>query len=142
MLMRKYSTNKALLALLVAALLLLHWSATHIHLAGEHEHDGHQHHHGVTAHQHQFSNHHPDAIDIAADSFSHVDETKIVDLEHDCTQFHGKFNGKFSALASTTWEPAKRKDVARLWVTSFLPDNYQPFHQITNLHQRAPPRIS
>ena len=140
--MRKYFTHKPFLVFLITTFILLQWSGTHIHLAGEHEHDGDQHQHAVNAHQHQSSSHHADAIDLASDLLSHVDNNKVIELDHDCVQFHGKFSDHYAALASTTWDSFIRRDAAIRSAITYQEYTYQTYYQYTALRLRAPPRIT
>lgn len=142
MLMKKLSSNKPLLFSLITALLFLQWSATHIHLAGEHEHDGGQHQHQVTSHQHQLVSHHADVIDVASVTLSHADSHKVVELEHVCTQFHGKLGELYAAVPFTSWAVLEQKISSKSAVTSYHQDIYQPYHQYTSIRLRAPPVVS
>jgi len=140
--MRILRSTKLLLSILITAFLLLQWSATHIHLAGEHEHDGGVHQHAATAHQHQLSSHHADAIDVATDSLSHKDTSKVIELDHVCTQLHGKFDGHCTLFQSSTWTPFTRQDTNCNNTLTHEPDAYQAYHQYTALRLRAPPATS
>ena len=138
--MRKHCTHKPFLAFLITAFLLLQWSATHIHLAGEHEHDGEQHPHALTTHQHQLSSHHPDAIDVASDPLSHAKSNKVVELDHACTQFHGKLGEQAALLSSYTWDLVRRQGIHQPGAIIRQLGTYQTYHQYTALRLRAPPR--
>ena len=142
MLMKKLSFNKPLLFSLITAFLLLQWSATHIHLAGEHEHDSGQHQHEVTTHQHQLVSHHADVIDVASVTLSHADSHKVVELEHVCTQFHGKLGQLYTAIPSTSWAVFKQNILSKTAVTSYQQDIYQTYHQYISIRLRAPPKVS
>ena len=137
MLMKKLSFNKPLLFSLITALFFLQWSATHIHLAGEHEHDSGQHQHEVTTHQHQLVSHHADVIDSI--TLSHADSHKVVELEHVCTQFHGKLGQLFAVFASNSWDVLERKVTSKSVVKSYQQNVYQTYHQYTSIRLRAPP---
>lgn len=140
--MKKLTFNKLLLFSLITAFILLQWSATHIHLAGEHEHDSGKHEHQVTTHQHQLVSHHADVIDVANVTLSHADSHKVVDLEHVCTQFHGKLGELYTAIPSTSWAVFKQKTLSESVVTSYHQDIYQTYHQYTSIQLRAPPIVS
>lgn len=140
--MRKHCTHKPFLAFLITAFLFLQWSATHIHLAGEHQHDGDAHQHAVTAHQHQYNSHHADAIDVASDPLSHVDNNKVVELDHACTQYHGKLGEQVALLPASTWVPVTRRGIHERVAIAQQLETYQAYHQYTALHLRAPPRIA
>jgi len=140
--MRILHPTKSLLTILITAFLLLQWSATHIHLAGEHEHDGGVHQHAATAHQHQLSSHHVDAIDVATDSLSHSDTSKVIELDHVCTQLHGKFDGHCEPLQSSTWAHVSRHDTYCYNTLTHEPDANQAYHQYTTVRLRAPPATS
>lgn len=140
--MRKLCFNKPLLFSLITAFLFLQWSATHIHLASEHEHDGGQHQHAVTAHQHQSASHHTDAIDVAGDTLSHSDNNKVVELEHVCTQFHGKLGEQNAVILSTAWNSFESQIASNCLVTPYQQDTYQTYHQYTSIRLRAPPVVS
>lgn len=138
--MRKFSTHKPFLVLLISAFLLLQWSATHIHLAGEHNHDGGEHHqHAVTAHQHQLNNHHADTIDVANDPLAHGNNHKVVELDHVCTQFHGKPGDQVACLPLTFGDTFARKIISNPEGIIKHQNTYLAFHQYTPLHLRAPP---
>ena len=142
MLMRKLCFNKPLLFSVITAFLFLQWSATHIHLAGEHEHDGGQHQHAVTAHQHQLASHHTDAIDVAGDTLSHVDTSKVIELEHVCNQFHGNLGELFAVIPTAAWNSFESQIASNRLVTPYQQDTYQTYHQYTSIRLRAPPVIS
>lgn len=140
--MRKLCSNKSLLLSLITAFLFLQWSATHIHLAGEHAHDDGPHQHAVVAHQHQSTSHHADAIDIADDTFSHSNTSKVIELEHVCTQFHGNLGKLFAVIPFTEWNNFQNQAVSNSVVTPVQTDTYQNYHQYTSIRLRAPPVIS
>ena len=142
MLMKKLSFNKPLLFSLITALLFLQWSATHIHLAGEHEHDSGQHQHEVTTHQHQLVSHQADVIDVASVTLSHADSHKVVELEHVCTQFHGKLGQLFTVITSDSWDVLERNVSSKSVVISSQQNIYQTYHQYTSIRLRAPPLVS
>ena len=142
MLMNKLSFNKPLLFSLITAILFLQWSSTHIHLAGEHEHDSGEHQHEVTTHQHQLVSHHADVIDVASVKLSHADSHKVVEVEHLCTQFHGKLGQLFTAVPSDSWNVLERKISSKNVVTSYQQNIYQTYHQYTSIRLRAPPLVS
>jgi len=142
MLMNKLSFNKPLLFSLITALLFLQWSSTHIHLAGEHDHDSGQHQHKVTTHQHQLVSHHADVIDVASVTLSHADSHKVVELEHVCTQFHGKLGHLFTAIPSNSWDILERKLSSKSEVTFYQQNVYQTYHQYSSIRLRAPPAIA
>ena len=137
MLMNKLSFNKPLLFSLITALIFLQWSATHIHLAVEHSSAKHQ----VTAHQH-LASYHADVIDVASVTLSHIDNHKIVELEHVCTQFHGKLGELYAAVLSGSWSVLEHKILSKSAVTSYQQDVYQNYHQYTSIQLRAPPVVS
>ena len=139
MLMNKLSFNKSLLFSLIAAILFLQWSTTHIHLAGEHEHDSGQHQHEVTIHQHKLVSHHADVIDVASVTLSHADSHKVVELEHVCTQFHGKLGQLYTAVPSNSWDILEREISSKSDVTSYQQNVYQTYHQYSSIRLRAPP---
>ena len=141
-LMRKHCTHKPFLVLLITAFLLLQWSATHIHLAGEHEHDGDHHPHALTAHQHQLNSHHADAIDVANDPLFHIDSNKIVELDHTCSQYHGKLGEPIALLPSCTRMPIRQRGLYERIAIAYQLDTYQSYHQYTALRLRAPPVIA
>lgn len=140
--MKKLRFNKPFLLTLITAFILLQWSSVHIHLAAEHEHNGNQHQHAANAHQHQLLSSHADAIDVAADTFSHTDSNKVVELEQVCTQFHGKPGAQLAALPHAYQDLPK----ANLFSSSpAFPDKlviYQAYHQYTSIQLRAPPVFS
>lgn len=140
--MRKLCYKKPLLFSLITALLFLQWSSTHIHLAGEHKHSGEQHQHAVTAHQHQLASHHEDVIDVADDTLSHVDSSKVVELEYVCTQFHGNLEKLFAVIPTTAWNSFEPHKYSARIVTPYLSDVYQSYHQYTSIRLRAPPVLS
>lgn len=142
MLMITRCFNKPFLIALVTAFLFLQWSAVHVHLSDEHAHDEGLHQHTVTAHQHQLDSHHPDAIDVNGDSLSHADSNKIVELDHACTQVHGKFAQHYASLPPCTWDAATRSGVYLRGAVVPQSDTYQAYHQYTALRLRAPPANS
>jgi len=142
MLMIKLSFNKPLLVSLITAFLFLQWSSTHIHLTAEHEHDSGKHQHQATTHQHQLTSHHIDAIDIASNTLSHADSHKVVELEHVCTQFHGKLCEQFTAIPPASWTVFEQKISSKSVVTSYQQNIYQTYHQYTAIRLRAPPLVS
>ena len=140
--MKKLSFNKPLLFSLITAFIFLQWSATHIHLAGEHEHDSGQHQHEVTSHQHQLVSHHADVIDVASTTLAHSDSHKVVELEHFCTQFHGKLGDIYSAIPFTSWAVFEQKILSKSAVTHYQQNVYQSYYQYTSIRLRAPPIVS
>lgn len=140
--MRQLCFNKPLLFSLITAFLFLQWSATHIHLASEHKHDGGQHQHAVTAHQHQLASHHTDVIDNAGDTLSHVDTSKVVELEHVCTQVHSKPGKLFAVIASSSWDSFKQQLSSNTSATYYRQNIFQTYHQYTSIRLRAPPIVS
>ena len=140
--MKKLSLNKPLLFSLITAFIFLQWSATHIHLAGEHEHNSGKHQHQVTAHQHQSVGHHADVIDVASTTLAHSDSHKVVELEHVCTQFHGKLGEHYVAIPFASWAVFERKILLTSAVTYYQQDVYQSYHQYTSIRLRAPPIVS
>ena len=140
--MKKLCFNKSLLFTLITAFLFLQWSSTHIHLAGEHEHNSDKHQHAVSAHQHQLLSHHSDTIDVAADTLSHTDSSKVVELEQVCTQFHGKLGEQYAVLPHAYQNLFSTNNLSsRVTVLSKL-ETYQTYHQYTSIRLRAPPIIS
>ena len=135
MLMKNLSFNKPLLYSLITAFIFLQWSATHIHLAGEHEHDR-------GKHQHQLVSHHHDVIDVSSVTLSHAESHKVVELEHICTQFHGKLSELYTAIPSTSWVVFEQKTLSESAVTSYEQDVSQTYHQYTSIRLRAPPIAS
>ena len=127
---------------LITAFFLLQWSATHIHLAGEHKHDDAQHQHALTTHQHQSSNHHADVIDVANDTLSHSDTSKVVELDHFCTHAHGKLNELFAFIPSISWNFFKQQVSFKAVVTYHYRHSFQAYHQYTSIQLRAPPIAS
>jgi len=140
--MKKLSLNKSLLFSLITALLFLQWSATHIHLASEHEHDSGQHQHEVITHQHQLVSHHTDVIDVNSVTLSHDNSHKVIELEHLCTQFHGKLGHLFTIITSDTWSVLEREVSSKTVGISYQQNIYQTFHQYTSIRLRAPPLVS
>lgn len=140
--MRKRSIKNPVVFSLITALLFLQWSATHIHLAGEHEHHGEQHQHSVTAHQHQLSSHHEDVIDVADDTLSHIDNNKVVELEHVCTQCQASLAKLFAIIPATAWNSFEQQTFLKQSLTAYKPDSYQSYNQYTSIRLRAPPVIS
>lgn len=140
--MRKFYFNKPFLFSLITALLFLQWSATHIHLAGEHEHDAVQHQHAATVHQHQITSHHEDVIDIASDTFSHIDSSKVIELEHVCTQFHGNLDKLFVVIPVGSTKSFERQNASNRLVIDYQKESYQSFHQYSSIRLRAPPVVS
>ena len=140
MLMKKLSSNKLLLFSLITALLLLQWSATHIHLASEHDSAHHQ--HEITTHQHHLVSHHTNVIDVASVTLSDADSHKIVELEHVCTQFHGKLGQLITVIASGSWDVLERNVSSKSLITSYQQNIYQTYHQYTSIRLRAPPLVS
>ena len=140
--MRKLCFNKPLLFSLITAFIFLQWSATHIHLAAEHEHGGDQHQHTITAHQHQIASHHADAIDVAGDTLSHIDSSKVVELEQVCTQFHGSMGELFAVIPITAWKSLDSQSVSNGLDISSQQDAYQSYYQYTSIRLRAPPLAS
>ena len=140
--MRKLCSNRSFLSSLITAFLFLQLSNTHIHLAGKHEHNDGQHQHAVTAHQHQLASHHDDVIDAAAETLSHADSNKVVELEHVCTKAQGKFGGQYAVIASPTLRLVKAIDSSGIVVPPSQIISYQSYHQYTSIRLRAPPVIS
>jgi len=140
--MRQLYFNKPLLFILITAFLFLQWSAAHIHLAGEHEHDGGQHQHVVTTHQHQFVSHHADVIDVAVGTLSHTDGSKVIQLEHVCTQAYANQCELFAVPLSILKDSLERKISSKSLVALYQQDTYQTYHQYTSVRLRAPPTIS
>jgi len=139
--MRKIYPNKLLMFSIITAFLFLQWSATHIHLASNHEHDGDKHQHAVTAHKHQLASHHTDTIDESADMLSHADNNKVVQLDHVCSQHHGKL-AKHFAITSTSHDISGNHGFSKNTLIPFLQDRYQPYHQYSFVRLRAPPATS
>jgi len=137
--MRKHGFNKSLVITLVTAILFLQWSSQHIHLAGEHEHDSGQHHHVASVHQHQAFSQHADAIDIADSTHSHADNSKVVELNHVCTECHSKQAEKFAVLSLIILNYSERSTVPQIVVRSNQLQVYQSYHQYTSIGLRAPP---
>lgn len=142
MLMKKLSFDKSLLFSLMAAILILQWSATHIHLAGEHEHGSGQHQHEVVSHQHHLASHHADVIDIADVTLLHADSYKIVEIEHVCTQSHSKSGQLIAVITSDCWNALERNESSKGVVASYQRNIYKAYHQYTSIQLRAPPLVS
>ena len=140
--MRRPCSNKSFLFSLITAFLFLQLSNTHIHLAGKHEHDDGQHQHAVTAHQHQLASHHEDVIDVAAETFSHADSNKVVELEHVCTKAHGKSGEQYAVMASPISRLVEAVYNSGIAVPPSQPISYQSYHQYTSIYLRAPPVVS
>lgn len=140
--MKKLSFNKPLLFSLITAFVFLQWSATHIHLAGEHEHNSGKHQHQVTVHQHQSVGHHADVIDVASTTLAHSDSHKVVDLDHVCTQFHGKLGDIYAAIPFSSWASFEQKILSKIAAIYYQQDVYQSYHQYTSVRLRAPPIVS
>lgn len=136
--MRKLRFNKLFLLSLIAAFIFLQWSATHIHLAGEHEHDGDQHQHTLIIHQHQQTSQHIDVIDIAGNSYPHNDGN-VVEIDHVCSQFHGKLDIKFAIIPSVTGKDLLLQSISNSIVTSYIQNSYQRYYQYSSVRLRAPP---
>lgn len=139
--MNKLCFNKTLLLTLITAFIFLQWSATHIHLSGEHQHNGDQHQHDVTAHQHQLENHHTDNIDLTADTLSHSDGNKVVELEQVCTQFHGKIAEDYVITPSAPYIAYQPSASATLF-KPYRAESYQSYYQYSSIRLRAPPSFS
>ncbi|MDH5436793.1 MAG: hypothetical protein OEX83_08530 [Gammaproteobacteria bacterium] len=140
--MRKFFSNKSFLFSLITAFLFLQLSNTHIHLAGKHEHDDGQHQHAVTAHQHQLASHHEDVIDVAAETLSHTDSNKVVELEHVCTKAHGKLGEQYAVIASPILRFVEAIGSSGIVAPPPQLISYQSYHQYTSLRLRAPPVVS
>ena len=72
---------------LVAALLSLQWSASHIHLATLHDHNDELHYHSIEVHSHELNIHHADSIEV-----THYDNHgNVIEINHDtCLQKNEK----------------------------------------------------
>ncbi|MDH5190568.1 MAG: hypothetical protein OEW89_04900 [Gammaproteobacteria bacterium] len=140
--MRKFCSNKSFMFSLITAFLFLQLSNTHIHLAGKHEHSDGQHQHAVTAHQHQLASYHEDVIDVAAETLSHADSNKVVELEHVCTKAQGKLGEQYAAITSSILRPVETIDSSGIVVLSSQLISYQSYHQYTSIRLRAPPVVS
>ena len=81
-LMTKFRLSKAMLFVLVTAMLSMQWSTAHIHLAEHHDHDGSHHLHNTKAHAHQSFSHNDDFVDSSRQIYQQ--EVKVVELGNDC----------------------------------------------------------
>ena len=140
--MRQLCLNKAILFILITAILFLQCSTSHIHLASEHEHDGGQHQHTVAAHQHQLDSHHADVIDVADDTLAHADNNKVIELEHVCTQYHGNLAKLFVVIPSMSRDCSGRQLSFKSIVSPSKLDSFQAYHQYSSIRLRAPPTNS
>jgi len=133
-------SNKPLVIVLVTAILFLQWSAQHFHLTAEN--DVGQHQHIVTVHQHQAASHHVDNIDVADTTHSHADNSKIVELNHVCTECQSKQLDKFVVILSSKIIYSKYSQLFRIVAGNDGKNLHQSYLQYTSIGLRAPPLIS
>ena len=135
--MIKQRSNATSIFLLLAAFMVFMWSPSHAHLNAQHDHGNERHQHSVEAHAHQSIIFHADQIDS---NHLHMDEAKVVDLNHDQSPQSGKkLDSPSTALVNFDYlQPLiQARDIALLKSFNPLP---RLFHQQPG-QPRAPPQF-
>lgn len=135
--MIKRRFNAAFVFLLLAAFMVFKWAPSHAHLNAQHDHGGEQHQHSVEAHAHQTVVSHADSIDS---DHPRMDESEVVDLDHDQSLQNDKKLDNPATLAAYVYSPplVQTRGVGLPEKRDFLPRLLYPHTG----QPRAPPQLS
>ena len=138
--MTKFRLNKAMLFVLVTAMLSMQWSLAHIHLAEHHEHDGSHHQHNIEAHTHKSF--------TQIDNFTgsnyqvHQQEVKVVELGNDCNVHSwNNFDDQPVTLTSVNFQLNLIHHSSNIELSEFS-NSKQRYIDYSTINLRAPPKFS
>ena len=135
----KLQLKKAMLFVLVTAMLSMQWSTTHIHLAEHHDHDDSHHKHNIKAHAHQ-SLTHDDFVDSSQKNYQQ--KVKVVELGNDCNVHSwNQHNDQPIVLTSVNLQLNFPSSFSNIESSEFR-NSKRRYIDYSNINLRAPPKFS